>query len=54
MIIKLQKRKTQSILEYALLVMVIAAALMAMQKYVRRALNARLKQVQEELDESSR
>jgi hypothetical protein len=34
--------------------MVVAAALMAMQKYVRRAMNARLKQVQEELDESSR
>ncbi len=54
MIRKLQKSKAQSILEYSLLIMVIAAALMAMQKYIRRAMNARLKQVQEELDESSR
>ncbi|MCF7887490.1 MAG: hypothetical protein K9L71_03660 [Candidatus Omnitrophica bacterium] len=53
MLLKLTK-KGQSILEYSLLIMVIAAALMAMQKYIRRAMNARLKQVQEELDESSR
>jgi uncharacterized protein (UPF0333 family) len=48
------RRKCQNVLEYSLLIMVIAAALMAMHKYLRRAFNARLKQVQEELDESSR
>lgn len=48
------RKKCQNVLEYSLLIMVIAAALMAMQKYLRRAFNARLKQVQEELDESSR
>ncbi|MCF7892885.1 MAG: hypothetical protein K9L77_01820 [Candidatus Omnitrophica bacterium] len=48
------EKKCQSVLEYSLLIMVIAAALMAMHKYVSRAFNARLKQVQEELDESSR
>jgi Flp pilus assembly pilin Flp len=47
-------RKAQSILEYTLLVVVVSAALMAMHKYINRALNARLKQVQLELNESIR
>lgn len=48
------KKRAQSILEYTLLITVIAAALVTMQRYVRNALNARLKQVQEELNVSSR
>ncbi|MCF7916271.1 MAG: hypothetical protein K9L61_00645 [Candidatus Omnitrophica bacterium] len=52
MIIRMQK--AQSILEYALLIIVVSAALMAMNTYVKRALNARLKQVQVELNETLR
>jgi len=48
------KRKAQSFLEYAMLIMVIAAALTAMYVYMQRSVNARLKQVQTELDESRR
>jgi len=48
------KKRAQSILEYAVLIIVVSSALMVMQKYVRRAMNARLKQVQEELNEASR
>lgn len=38
-------------LEYAVLVGVVAAAFIAMSQYVNRAVNARLKQVQEEIAE---
>jgi Flp pilus assembly pilin Flp len=41
-------------LEYAMLVMVVSAALMAMYQYVQRSVSARLRQVQIELDESKR
>lgn len=41
-------------MEYAVLTMVIAAALIAMYPYMQRAINARLKQVQVELNESMR
>ena len=54
MILNIRKSKCQSILEYATLIFVISAGLLAMQKYVRRALNARLIQVQEELNENTR
>lgn len=47
-------RRAQSILEYVMLVSVIAAALIAMNVYMRRAINARLKQIQVELTESKR
>lgn len=46
------KRSGQSVVEYSLLVAVVAAALLAMSQYVYRAINARLKQVQEEVYES--
>ena len=47
-------KKAQSMLEYAMLVMAIATALLAMQQYIQRSLNARLRQIQLELDESKR
>ena len=45
-------RKAQSVLEYGILVAVVAAAFIAMSQYVNRAINARLKQVQEEVSDS--
>jgi len=50
----LERKRAQSILEYALLFSVISAALLAMSTYIQRSLNARLKVVQQELYESSR
>ncbi len=47
-------RHAQSFLEYAMLIGVVAIALMAMFQYMQRSINARLKQVQVELDESKR
>jgi len=47
-------KKAQSFMEYTILVIVISAALIAMQQYIQRSINARLKQVQVELDESRR
>ena len=47
-------KKAQSFLEYVMLIVVIAAALIAMYPYMQRAINARLKQIQVELDESKR
>jgi uncharacterized protein (UPF0333 family) len=47
-------KKAQSFLEYVMLILVITAALIAMFPYMQRAINARLKQVQLELDESRR
>jgi uncharacterized protein (UPF0333 family) len=47
-------KKAQSFLEYVILILVITAALIAMFPYMQRAINARLKQVQLELDESRR
>ncbi|MBL7081314.1 MAG: hypothetical protein ISS44_01935 [Candidatus Omnitrophica bacterium] len=46
------KKKAQSIIEYTILISIIAAAFIAMHQYVYRAINARLKQVQDELYES--
>jgi len=47
-------RKGQSAIEYAFLIGVIAAAIIAMSTYMRYAINYRLKQAQEELDGSYR
>lgn len=47
-------KRAQSFLEYVMLIMVITTALVAMYPYIQRSINARLKQVQEELDESRR
>ena len=42
-------KRAQSIIEYILLFLVVVAAVAVTHKYVYRSLNARLKQVQEEL-----
>lgn len=47
-------KKAQSFLEYTMLVIIVSLSILAMQVYIQRALNARLKQVQVELDESKR
>lgn len=52
--LRVSSKRGQSFLEYALLIVTIAAALMAMTQYIHRAVNVRLKQAQEELSESRR
>lgn len=49
-----QNKRAQSFLEYTITVMVIAAALIAMHEYMQRSINARLKNVQTELEETRR
>lgn len=50
MLIKLNTaKKAQSIIEYVMLFVIVAAAVMATYKYVYRSMNARLKDVQDEL-----
>jgi len=44
-------RKAQSIIEYALLIALVAAAFMAMHTYVTRSVQSRLKQVEDEMNE---
>ena len=48
------RKRAQSILEYAVLISVVSIALMAMQQYVYRAMNAKLKEVQDEVYEQPR
>jgi len=48
------RKGAQTFLEYALLIAVIAGALMAMHQYINRAMNAKLKQIQVELNERLR
>lgn len=40
----------QSVIEYTMLIIIVAAALMAMSTYIMRSMNARLKSTQEELN----
>jgi Flp pilus assembly pilin Flp len=47
---RITARKAQNILEYTMLILIVAAALIAMTTYVTRAMNARLKQSQDELN----
>jgi hypothetical protein len=47
---KIDNRKAQNVLEYTMLIIIAAAALVAMTTYVMRAMNARLIQAQDELD----
>ncbi|MFA6358487.1 MAG: hypothetical protein WCY09_07520 [Candidatus Omnitrophota bacterium] len=42
-------RKGQSVVEYTMLIIIVAAALMAMSTYIMRSVNARLKTAQDEL-----
>ena len=44
-------RKAQSSIEYALLFAIVTAAFIAMQYYINRCVQGRLKQVQDELNE---
>ena len=48
---KLLGKKSQSTLEYVVLIVVVTSALLAMFPYMRRAVNARIKHIQLELDE---
>jgi len=48
------RRKAQSTLEYVMLIVVITTAMIAMYPYIQRSINARLKQIQLELNESKR
>ena len=43
------QRNAQSIIEYVMLFIIVVSAIAAVHKYVYRSMNARLKQVQEEL-----
>ena len=47
---KTSERKAQSVLEYTMLIIIVAAALVAMTTYIMRSMNARLKQTQDELN----
>lgn len=47
-------KKAQSFMEYVMVILVITTALVAMYPYIRRSINARLKQIQVELNESKR
>ncbi len=46
--------KAQNFIEYAALIIVVSAALIAMNVYIQRSVNARLEQVRSELNESLR
>jgi ABC-type Fe3+ transport system permease subunit len=50
----LRNKKAQSFLEYVTLILVVSGALVAMYTYMQRSVNARLKQIQVELDETRR
>jgi len=45
-------RLGQSIVEYTMLIIIVAAALMAMTTYISRSVNARIKQTQDEFQNS--
>jgi len=47
---KIGNSKAQNVLEYTMLIIIVAAALMAMTTYIMRSMNARLKQAQDELN----
>jgi Flp pilus assembly pilin Flp len=48
------QEQAQSFLEYVILIAVVAAALITMNTYMRRSINARLSAIQEEMSESRR
>ncbi len=49
----MRNQKAQSIIEYVMLFIIVTLAVTATYKYVYRSINARLKQVQEELNPES-
>lgn len=50
MIQQKQKIRGQSVIEYTLLIITVAVAFMAMNLYVRRAINARLRNIELEIN----
>jgi len=44
------QRRGQNVIEYTVLIMIVAAALIAMTTYMMRSMNARIKQTQDELN----
>lgn len=50
--LKKKAKNSQSTLEYAMLVVVVAAAFIAMHTYVQRAVQANLKSVEDQINES--
>ncbi len=46
----MMNRKAQNIIEYVLLFVIVASAIIVTNKYISRSMNARLKQIQEELN----
>ncbi len=49
-----RKKDGQNMLEYTVMIIVVVIALVAMGTYMQRSMNARLKQIQEELNDSRR
>lgn len=46
----MKKTKAQGMLDYAMLIMVVMAAMMVAYKYLTRSMQAKIKQVQEQLE----
>ena len=51
MLIRLLSKKAQSTFEYAVLISIVVAAIVAMHTYMRRAVQGRLKQVELDLNQ---
>lgn len=54
MFVYLRQKDGQNMLEYTVMIIVVVIALVAMGTYMQRSMNARLKQIQEELNDSRR
>ena len=48
------RKKAQSFIEYTLLVLAVSAAILAMSKYVQRAMNYRFATVRQEFNDAQR
>ena len=51
MLIKLRKKTAQSTLEYAVLVVIVIAALLAMQSYIKRGISGKFKDSTQQISE---
>lgn len=51
MITRIRKSRAQSIVEYAVLLSVVSAAVLAMHTYIMRTVKARLEQIESEVNE---
>ena len=47
------QRRGQNMIEYTILIMIVASALIAMTVYMTRSMNARIRQTQDELNYNS-